>query len=185
MNFISYFCPNPGMKKILNCMDNKATYTTLWFVDYAIEPDALTFEQGKTYYFIGTGFRSIENVNQTVNGSCSQTDVIGKHKLKLEVYVCRDSEKCEVCKSAGCYYRHCYCQWTGWTSSGMFTRRRTCRDDVFGETRQEDGLDGGGIAGILVCMFLLGVVFTLVVWFFCHRHGVPRKIEVAARTCLG
>jgi hypothetical protein len=54
----------------------------------------MTFERGKTYYFIGTGFRTKENLNSTVNGSCSSTDVTGKYKLKLEVYICKDDEKC-------------------------------------------------------------------------------------------
>ena len=42
-----------------------------------------------------------------VGGSCSKTEVDrqGQGKLRLKVYICKDNEPCDLCRTAGCYYK--------------------------------------------------------------------------------
>ena len=57
----------------------------------------------------GTGFRTKSNLDQLVGGSCNNIDKQGQGKLRLKVYVCTPEEvkqgRCEMCPSAGCYYK--------------------------------------------------------------------------------
>ena len=42
-----------------------------------------------------------------VGGSCSKTEngKPGQGKLRLKVYICKDNEPCDLCPTAGCYYK--------------------------------------------------------------------------------
>ena len=166
-----------GARLLLNCKDNSASIHTLWFLDIARKPGALTFIKGETYYFIGTGFRTKENLNQTINGSCRRTDEAGKYKLKFQVYICKDNEKCDICKSAGCYYKHCYCSWSSWSHSGSFQQTRTCKDEILGEIRLEHKVDSGRIALALVFVAVGTVAVYVAVGFACRKYKIGGRIQ--------
>ena len=133
-------CNATGMKKILYCDGGNTNMYTITFRDIQTSQDSLKFTKGETYYFIGTGFRSITNLNQTVGGSCNN----GENKLRLKIYICKDNEKdCDTCKTAGCYYKDCgnlTCQ--PWASDGKIYKnssqlcsefqKRTCKNDFVG-----------------------------------------------------
>ena len=42
-----------------------------------------------------------------VGGSCSKTEdgKRGQGKLRLKIYICTDNELCDLCPTAGCYYK--------------------------------------------------------------------------------
>ena len=42
-----------------------------------------------------------------IGGSCSKTEngKPGQGKLRLKVYICKDNEPCDLCRTAGCYYK--------------------------------------------------------------------------------
>ena len=63
------------------------------------------------FVYSGTGFRTPENLNNLIGGSCEKTDTSkpAEHKLRLKIWVCTVEEEargeCERCLSEGCYYQ--------------------------------------------------------------------------------
>lgn len=109
-------CNATGGRQLLRCDggQNSRKHFTITFRDVVTSADAIEFEKGKTYYLIGTGHRTLEKLDDKVGGSCNNANVDGQFKLRLKIKVCRDNEKCDICKTDGCYYKSCNC--TKWTT---------------------------------------------------------------------
>ena len=142
-------CNATGMTPLLNCSDGKNNIFTIIFRDIQTAEDALLFKRGETYYFIGTGFRTKDNLKNVVNGSCCQKDAVGKYYLKFEIYICKNNDiECNVCKSPGCYYKSCHWRchpWRNMTYNDKGCRilqTRKCMNDILGETKQETKFTG-------------------------------------------
>ena len=91
-------CDARGKKKLLHCNASGPIHKTITFRDFHITRESIIFSRNTTYYFIGTGFRKKENLNNEVNGSCSKTDQRGPFKLRLQVHVCDDEDTdCRFC----------------------------------------------------------------------------------------
>ncbi|XP_057290551.1 uncharacterized protein LOC130613229 [Hydractinia symbiolongicarpus] len=138
-------CNATGGWKFLNCNKNSRTYWRIVF-RYIVFPDQLQFIEGHTYYFIGTGFRTEENINNMIGGSCNATED-GRYPLKLKVYVCTREEvlnnTCNVCLSEGCYYKGCLQTCSEWVTISKIgakktlVQRKQCNNTLTGASHEE------------------------------------------------
>ncbi|XP_066919831.1 uncharacterized protein [Clytia hemisphaerica] len=140
-------------EQILKCdqLPSSANSNRLRFIKTQTFPGQMYYEEGKSYYFIGTGYRTAENVNNTIGGSCNTTENEFQYKLRLKVYICRQDEVCRTCNTAQCYSKGVTCPHCNpWseiekTPSADFTQlslneTRWCRDgnDNKTEFKQRD-----------------------------------------------
>ncbi|XP_066919830.1 uncharacterized protein [Clytia hemisphaerica] len=106
-------------EQILKCdqLPSSANSNRLRFIKTQTFPGQMYYEEGKSYYFIGTGYRTAENVNNTIGGSCNTTENEFQYKLRLKVYICRQDEVCRTCNTAQCYSKECHC--SPWVRNGF------------------------------------------------------------------
>lgn len=138
-------CNATGGWKFLNCNQKSRSHWLIVFRNIVF-PDQLQFFPGHTYYFIGTGFRTRENINNTIGGSCNATED-GRYPLKLKVYVCTREEvlnnTCNVCLSEGCYYKGCLQTCSDWVTISkigakkMLVQRKQCNNTLTGASHEE------------------------------------------------
>lgn len=75
---------------LLRCdTPTKLNYFSLLFAPQAADQNALLFEAGKTYYFIGTSDGTESHINDKSGGHCA--DTTNNIYMKIEVYVCKKS----------------------------------------------------------------------------------------------
>ncbi|XP_068725609.1 serine-rich adhesin for platelets-like isoform X3 [Montipora capricornis] len=78
---------DPNARRLLTCNSPSALlFTSVIFAQFTAEDDGLTFEGGKTYYFIATSDGTESHLNDTSGGHCM--DVSNNIYMKIEVYVC-------------------------------------------------------------------------------------------------
>jgi hypothetical protein len=124
-------------RQLLRCDggQNSRKHYTISFRDVVTSANAIEFEKGKTYYLVGTGYRTLDKLDDRVGGSCNSVSVKDQFKLRLKIKVCKDDERCDICKTDGCYYQSCGRNCTPWvvhrsvpTTSGgcLKIETRTC-----------------------------------------------------------
>lgn len=125
-------CNATNGKLLLRCSqrDSFESVFNIVFRPYKTKPGAIVFSEGKNHYFISTAYRTKENLDNKINGSCNTVEKDGYYKLRLKIYVCTAKEiedgMCNVCKSEGCYYKDCATSCTPWKDDTMKSVNSNC-----------------------------------------------------------
>lgn len=98
---------DPNARRLLTCNSPSALlFTSVIFAQFTAEDDGLTFEGGKTYYFIATSDGTESHLNDTSGGHCM--DASNNIYMRIEVYVCEKGNSTwtdPICQSDVGYLR--------------------------------------------------------------------------------
>ena len=98
-------CNSTKSKTILTCDNkNKNKHFTLSIRDITTSANDINFKKGETYFFISTSYKTLENLNNEINGSCNIESSDHEFQLKMAISICKNEKMCPICRTNGCRY---------------------------------------------------------------------------------
>ena len=93
--------------------------------NYSTHPGALKFQEGRSYYLIGTGSETIFKNNVFQSNKCVQSDT-QRPRIRLKISICQKNKPCPSCSTEACRLRQCKSSCSKWNQITSIKADKYC-----------------------------------------------------------